>query len=175
MEQEQHSTKAWRICYTRPSQEFRAQQNLQSQGFECYLPTIVAQRIVRHQLVIRTEPLFERYCFVRGRSPHTNWAPIRSTPGVSHLLRFGANPEPATIADALIQAIALLCQKASTAKPLFTPGQPVQIAAGPLKGLAGLFQQIQQSDDGDARAQVLLVILGKTHPIKLLARDLRAA
>ena len=64
----EHPHHAWRVCYTKPHQEFRAEQNLASQGYEVYLPTILTQKICRGQLINKTEPLFSRYCFVRGQT-----------------------------------------------------------------------------------------------------------
>ena len=152
----------WHVCYTKPRQEFRALENLVAQGFEVFLPTILAEKILRKQLIKRSEPLFARYCFVRGAA-HTNWSVLRSTKGVSHLLRFGANLEPATVPAALINH--LQSQASPPQQPLFAPRQPVRISSGPFTGMDGFFDKMQTAANGEERALVLLELLGKTHSI----------
>ena len=171
----EHPHHAWRVCYTKPHQEFRAEQNLASQGYEVYLPTILTQKICRGQLINKTEPLFSRYCFVRGQTQQTNWAPVRSTQGVLHLLRFGVAQDPASVPDTLIQAIYELCQSRPPEKTLFKESQTVQIQDGPLKGLGGLFQKVLQAGTGEKRALVLIEILGRAQSVRVPAAQLRAA
>ena len=171
----EYASHGWRVCYTKPWQEFRAMENLASQGYEVYLPTILSQKILKGQLASRVEPLFSRYCFVRGRSQETNWAPVRSTQGVSHLLRFGPGQEPATVPDSLILFIQSLCQSSPPEKRLFREGQRVQVKEGPLKGLQGLFQKMIQAATGSERSLVLIDILGKTQSVRVPTGQLQAA
>jgi transcriptional antiterminator RfaH len=161
----------WHVCYTKPRQEFRALENLVAQGFEVFLPTITAEKILRKHLIKRSEPLFPRYCFVRGAA-QANWAVLRSTKGVSHLLRFGANQEPATVPTALIEQ--LQYQATPLEQALFAPGQSVRISSGPLAGMDGFFDKMQTAANGEERALVLLELLSKTHSIGLPAHAVLA-
>ena len=161
----------WHVCYTKPRQEFRALENLVAQGFEVFLPTILAEKILRKQLIKRSEPLFARYCFVRGAA-QANWAVLRSTKGVSHLLRFGASQEPACVPASLIDQ--LQCQVSPLEQSLFTPGQSVRISNGPFAGMDGFFDKIQTAANGEQRALVLLELLSKTHLIGVPAHAVRA-
>jgi transcriptional antiterminator RfaH len=163
----------WHVCYTKPRQEFRAQENLVAQGFEVFLPTILAERILRKQLIKRTEPLFARYCFVRGDT-NANWALLRSTKGVSHLLRFGSNLEPATVPTSLVEQLLQMCEEKPAKKVLFRPGQAVRIGSGPFKGMDGFFDQMHTAANGEERALVLLELLSKTHSIGVPAHALLA-
>lgn len=161
----------WHVCYTKPRQEFRALENLMAQGFEVFLPTIVAEKILRKQLIKRSEPLFARYCFVRGAA-QANWAVLRSTKGVSHLLRFGAGQEPATVPNYLIEQ--LQYQALPLEQSLFTPGQSIRIGSGPFAGIEGFFDKMQTAANGEERALVLLELLGKTHSIGMPVHAVRA-
>ncbi len=77
----------WYLVHTKPRQEKCALQNLEQQGYQCYLPTLLSERLRLGSLTVRDEPLFPRYLFIRlGQGPATqSWAPIRSTKGVSRL------------------------------------------------------------------------------------------
>ena len=161
----------WHVCYTKPRQEFRALENMVAQGFEVFLPTIVAEKILRKQLIKRSEPLFARYCFVRG-APQSNWAVLRSTKGVSHLLRFGANQHPASVPAYLIEQLQF--QASPLERPLFVPGQSVRIGRGPFAGMDGFFDKMQTAANGEERAFVLLELLNKTHSIGVPAHTLLA-
>jgi transcriptional antiterminator RfaH len=166
----------WYVCYTKPRQEFRAQENLEAQGFEVFLPTILAEKILRKQLIKRAEPLFARYCFVRGPSgpAQANWALLRSTKGVSHLLRFGSNLEPATVPTSLVEQLLQLCEEKTVEKALFRPGQAVRIGSGPFTGMDGFFDKMQTAANGEERAIVLLELLSKTHSIGVPAHAVLA-
>ena len=95
----------WYLIHTKIRQERVALENLERQGFECFLPLIRAEKLRRGALQVVQEPLFPRYLFIRLgtglESP--SWAPVRSTVGVSRLVTFGQTP--AKIDDELIADI----------------------------------------------------------------------
>ena len=92
----------WYLIYTKPRQERCALDNLQWQGYECYFPTMPAEKLRFGKLGVVDQALFPRYLFIRlGQGPAAqSWAPIRSTKGVSRLVSFGTIP--AKVDDALI-------------------------------------------------------------------------
>jgi transcriptional antiterminator RfaH len=147
----------WYAVHSRPKQEIRAFENLQNQGFEAWLPMISLEKLRRGRLVEVSEPMFSRYLFIRLDTEHTNWAPIRSTMGVSRLVSFGNRPAP--IADELIQALQQLPDRAP--ERLLQPGQAVRMIDGPLKGLEAVYQQA----DGELRAMVLVDLMSKQHSV----------
>ncbi len=147
----------WYVVQTKPRQEGRALENLCNQGFEAYYPEVTVEKFRRGRLNSVTEPLFSRYLFIRAQDPLRNYSSIRSTKGVSHLLKFGALM--ATISHAMVQS--LREQGKVVIKRQMTSGQAVVIVDGPLKGLSGIYIQ----EDGDRRSLILLELLSR--PIKV--------
>ena len=154
----------WYAVHSKPKQEHRALENLQQQGFEAWLPMLTVEKLRRGRLAEVVEPMFSRYLFIRLDTEHSNWAPIRSTLGVSRLVSFGNRPAP--MADELIQALRGLPERAP--ERLLKVGQEVVFIDGPLKGLQGIYQQT----DGEARAMVLVELMSKQHSITADVRHL---
>jgi transcriptional antiterminator RfaH len=94
-------TKAWYLVYSKPRQEQVALQNLDQQGYETYLPMGKLRRRRGKTAKIVTEPLFPRYLFIYLCSQTDDWGPIRSTIGVSGLVRFGE--QAARVPDGLVE------------------------------------------------------------------------
>lgn len=55
----------WYLIFTKPRQEYRALENLQYQGFECYLPLLLSETVVSGVMALEHQPLFPRYLFIR--------------------------------------------------------------------------------------------------------------
>ena len=120
------------------------------------------EKIVRGRLKAVTEPMFSRYLFVESESQNQNFSLIRSTKGVNKLLSFGALP--CEVPDKVIEALKALASEQSTqVQTLFKSGDSVLISDGPLKGLSGVFKEV----NGSLRAYILLELLNKTHTIKI--------
>ena len=160
----------WYLVHTKPRQEKCALDNLQRQGYQCYLPTLLSEKIRQGSLTVAYEPLFPRYLFIRlgqGDSA-TSWAPIRSTKGVSRLVSFGV--EPAKVADSLVDV--LRAQEASVqAEPerLFKPGDRVRLTEAPFAGIEGIYQMA----DGERRVMVLIELLSKQVRVRVAPANLR--
>ena len=161
----------WYLIHTKPSQEERARLNLEEQGFPVFLPLCEVQRVRRAKLVNLIEPLFARYLFIQLDDITSNWYPIRSTRGVHALVRFGMNSDPVAVPDHLISALKALQERETSggqqAIALFAPNQTLAITSGPFVGLSGLFQKLQVSEDGQARALLLVEILGKPQGLSI--------
>jgi len=73
----------WYLIHTKPRQENAALLNLEQQGYECYLPILLAEKLRQGSLSVIEEPLFPRYLFIRldPSGGSQSWAPIRSTRG----------------------------------------------------------------------------------------------
>jgi transcriptional antiterminator RfaH len=82
------------LVHTKIRQESVAQENLERQGFECFLPQIHVEKLRKGQLRVVREALFPRYLFIRLETgiDAQSWGPIRSTLGVSRLVTFGQTP-----------------------------------------------------------------------------------
>ncbi len=156
---------AWYVVHTKPRQEARALENLQNQGFNCFLPTMQVQKLRNQRVQTVTEPMFSRYLFIQLNEQTQNWGPIRSTLGVSKLVSFG--PQPAKVPP---EFIALLKEApVETLERMFAPGDNVQIASGPLQGLEGTYL----AHDGETRAFVLIDLLGQPQKLRMAVENLR--
>jgi transcriptional antiterminator RfaH len=161
---------AWFLVRSKPRQEALALTNLARQGFESYLPLFATEKLVRRKPTVVQEPMFARYLFVRLDTSGNgqSWAPIRSTIGVSEVVRFGSRP--ARVDAALI---ATLRERETTqqADPdvLFTAGDSVCITEGAFAGLEAIYQM----NDAEGRAMVLLDLLSKPVAMNIDAASLR--
>ena len=144
----------WHVVHTKPRAEARALENLQRQGFEVFLPMITLQKVRRAKLANVTEPMFSRYLFLRTTQAMEDLSVVRSTLGVSQLVRFGT--VPAKVPHAWVEAMRL---HPSLEEKLLKSGDKVLIADGMLKGLEAVYMQ----PDGELRAMVLIDLLSKPH------------
>jgi transcriptional antiterminator RfaH len=155
---------AWYLVRSKPRQEAVALTNLVRQGYESYLPMFAAEKIVRRKKTIAQEAMFARYLFVRLDSTGhgQSWSPIRSTIGVSELVRFGS--QAAKVDESLI---AMLREREAwqreSPQVLFSPGDNVVITEGAFAGLEAIYQM----NDAEGRAMVLLDLLSKPSRIKI--------
>ena len=163
----------WHVIHTKVREEFRALENLQNQGYEVFLPTCQVQRKQQQAIRLVTEPLFPRYLFIRLSDVTSNWFPIRSTRGVSELLRFGRSVDPVVIPDAIVECLKERCSTEEPLHELFKQGELLEITQGPLKGLWGLFEKLQTLPDGHARALLLVEILGSVQKLQIQLPQLR--
>jgi transcriptional antiterminator RfaH len=160
----------WYLVHTKPRQEKCALDNLQRQGFQCYLPTLPSEKLRHGMLMVTDEPLFPRYLFIRlGQGDSApSWAPIRSTKGVSRLVSFGV--EPAKVADSLVEALraqAALVQ--AEPERLFKPGERVRLMEAPFAGIEGIYHMA----DGERRVMVLIELLSKQVWVRVAPANLR--
>jgi transcriptional antiterminator RfaH len=156
----------WFAVVTKPRQERIALQNLQRQGFECFLPmaeNTYQRRSKKHQKII--EPLFPRYLFLNAIADTQNLAPVRSTKGVISMVRFGT--ELAVIPEHIINAIK---QRMETDTGLIKiksieikAGDKVKIFDGPLTGLNGIVTE----KSSEKRALILMELLGRPTKVQV--------
>ena len=157
----------WHLIYTKPHQEKVAFDNLIRQNYQCYLPLIHKEKILRGKKILSKEPMFPRYLFVRlGHDGQQNWSPIRSTIGVSHLVNFGGLA--ASLDDETMDNLQQKIGKALVAK-VFSIGDKVEILKGPFKGMEAIFNTYK----GEERAMLLLNFMAKNHTAKFDLRDFK--
>ena len=147
----------WYLIHTKIRQERVALENLERQGFACFLPLIRAEKLRLGALQVVQEPLFPRYLFIRlGTGLESqSWAPIRSTVGVSRLVTFGQTP--AKIEDELISQLQVKMDSTEVQLRHFEPGEQVVVTDGPFVGIEAIYQMA----DAEGRVMVLLNILSK--------------
>jgi len=157
----------WYLIHTKPRLEKRALENLERQGYECYLPLYPVEKLRQRKLTVIESPLFPRYLFIRlGQDDSVS--PLRSTRGVSQLVRFGQYP--AQVDEALI---ALLKSREqffqSEPERIFGQGDPVRIMDGPFVDIEAVYQM----PDGERRALVLIEVLNKPVSLRVDLASLR--
>ena len=151
--------KSWYLLQSKPNQDEKAELQLLNQEYEVYRPLAKRLRKYRGKIVEKIESLFPRYLFIRLNTVDDNWAPIRSTVGVSSIVRFGL--EPAKVPDQLI--LDLRFQEGDFSKRAvdldrFKEGESVLVEEGAFKGLKAVFDCY---DNGQQRSFVLLEIMGR--------------
>ena len=131
------SRRSWYLIYTKPRQEKMAQENLERQGFVTYLPLTQQTRRRNGRYIKVIEAYFPRYLFIRLNTDTDNWAPIRSTFGVSQMICFGGIP--AVVPDELINTLKQNDDSNGIQKLVeqdLSPGNEVVIVAGPFENKA---------------------------------------
>jgi transcriptional antiterminator RfaH len=160
----------WYVIQSKPRQEVKACQELQKQGYEVFLPTIQVDKVVKGRCIQKEEVLFSRYLFIQLNQMDSNWGPLRSTRGVSGLVRFGA-------AIPSLSAEQLKAMKDWVGhlpkQEYFSSGQLLEIIAGPFMGMQGIFEKLIKTSNGEERAIFLVELLGKTQQISAPLADLR--
>jgi transcriptional antiterminator RfaH len=160
---------SWFVIHTKPRQEQIAEYNLQNQEFEVFLPRYAVEKRKKHAIVSHIEPYFPRYLFVRFNESSDDWGPIRSTRGVSSLVRF--NGRPRSVPNRLIK---MLRENENTDglqrvnKSSWKPGDEVEIEEGPFAGYRCIFEAVRSSE----RVSVLLNIIGKQTRAVIKQQDL---
>lgn len=149
-------SKAWYVLMSKPRQDAYAEEQLNNQGYNTYRPLAVREKRFRGKRVKVTESLFSRYMFVELDAKRDNWEPIRSTYGVSSIVRFGSMP--LSVPDALISNLRMRegqFQKRAIDLDRFKQGDVVMIKTGPFEGLDAIFERY----NGEERAILLMNIL----------------
>ena len=150
--------KSWYLIFSKSKEERLAREHLERQGYLIYLPLVMG-RIRQHGRTKKSiQPMFPRYLFINLSDQTDDWGPIRSTIGVSNLVRFGMNP--AKVPENLIEKL----KENESGKGFYElpqgeyqPGDNLIIVDGPFEGYeATLFSQNAQN-----RVLVLLKIAEK--------------
>lgn len=150
----------WYLLQCKPRQDERAQVNLHQQNYVTFCPQLMSDRLVRGKRQKALETLFPGYLFIR-LSHEDNWAPIRSTRGISRIVEF--NHGPAKVPEQVIEHLRTRCfnsLKSQTAQGL-QPGDPLQIICGPLSPLEGVFLSML----GAERVMMLLQFLNREQQV----------
>ena len=149
---------SWFEVYTKPRQEKTALENLERQGFHCFLPMAVNPYQRRTEHHPRIEPLFPRYLFLNAIADQQSLGPVRSTRGVCSLVRSGI--QLATMPEPVIEAISRRCDPETGLIKLepvpVVPGDRVRVFDGPLAGIEGIFTERK----GTNRAIILMSLFG---------------
>ncbi|THB73275.1 MAG: transcription/translation regulatory transformer protein RfaH [Gammaproteobacteria bacterium] len=158
----------WYLIQCKYGQEDRAVLHLCNQGFQCYKPEIITEKINKGVLVKAKEPLFPGYLFINIDIASINMSAIRSTRGVIKLVSFGSKPIP--VDESMISGLKDSSDHGNISRPLFSKGDNISVIDGPFEQLDAIYHEM----DGDKRAIVLLNMMNKWHRVKLPLEQLSA-
>ena len=129
---------------------------LREQGYEVELPMLQSWARRAGQWARKESVMFPRYAFVRPSQPSQGVWAIRSTPGVTTLVKFG--PVLACLRHDRLTALRQLLssQAAALPKQPLQAGQHVVFAQGPLQGLNGIISSVASK-----RVTVMMTLLGQ--------------
>ena len=156
----------WYLVRTKRAREGTAEVQLERQGYEVYLPRLVQSIKRGGRWRDRIAALFPGYLFVRVDEGQQALGPVRSTIGVTNVVRFGANY--ATVPDALVASLIARADTETGLHRLQTPSLPpagsrVTVSNGPFDGMAGIYER----ECGEDRVLVLLNLLGQSTRVQL--------
>ena len=162
----------WYAVHTKPRQEATAEQNLRRQGFDIYFPKVLVRKLKRGKWVKVVEPLFPRYLFILVDPDQHSLAPVRSTLGVSDLVRFGQQlrPVPDAVIAFLRQAEDPETHQHHADEWPHRSGDEVEVLEGPFKGFSAIFQAATSED----RALLLIDLLGRQNPVDVAMDEIAA-
>ena len=155
----------WFAVQSKPRQECTAKVQLERQGYTAYLPMMTLRKRKRAAWTTSIEPLFPRYLFVHADVNQQSLAPVRSTVGVSGLVRFGTilRPVPNAVVHYLQQAEAAQGAEPDEDSWPFRAGDKVAVLEGPFAGLTAVFEGAQP----EARAMILIELLGRQNAVEV--------
>ncbi|PIS29104.1 MAG: antitermination protein NusG [Candidatus Marinimicrobia bacterium CG08_land_8_20_14_0_20_45_22] len=134
----------WYAVYTKSRHEKKVVELLTVKGIESYLPLVsdIHNWSDRKQMV--QEPLIRGYVFVRILLKQTLY--VLETYGVVRIVTF--KRQYATIPDFQIDALkrVLECGVGLSAKNYLQVGKMVEISSGPMKGVIGKIQRIENKE-----------------------------
>ena len=161
---------SWIIIYTKPRQEVRAKEHLESLGLDVSIPLRPIEKIKYGAISIAFEPLFPRYIFIRNdlivmqKVSHM----LRNVRGVSQAVKFGgkfAELDAITFAKLSTYANELSSHPAK----LYKSGDNVVFTYGAFKDIQAVYEEA----DGDKRVILLFDLLSKSVRLSVPVRSLK--
>ncbi len=162
----QNNHPQWFAVWSKPRQERIARDNLERQGFDCFLPEALNpyQRRSKKDRP-RIEPLFPRYLFLNAVPETQNLATVRSTRGVVGLVRSGF--ELIRVPEYVIEMIKARQDRDTGLIQLdpapLKPGDKVCVFDGPYTGIEGILK----THTGPQRAMILMNLLGRQSTVEV--------
>ena len=155
----------WLVVRTKPRQERVAVCHLSQREVEPYCPLFL-EPPWHARAPKGPTPLFNGYIFVRC-FPEIQLNAVNYCPGVSHLVRF--DREPVTVGQGIIDALKARESDRGYVVPTelelgIEKGRKVQVMAGPLQGMEGVFRGYLR---GGQRAHVLMEFLRQRNLVEV--------
>ena len=126
----------WYALYTRPRHEKKAAELISEKDFEVYHPTIKKVRQWKDRKKKVEMPLFNSYIFANFE--YNQRFEILKTHGIVKIINFSG--EPAIVPDWQIDSLKRMLEFPETVRleKYISPGEIVEIMAGPMRGLKGM-------------------------------------
>jgi len=159
----------WFAIYTFPRAEKKIHAELVKNGIHAYLPLLRTLRQWSDRKKWVEEPLFRSYIFVY--ISEKEYYEVLSAYGVVRFVTFEgkAVPVPQRQIDAIRYFLSEKTPESPSPDTEFIPGQPVEIARGPLRGLTGELISIQ----GRQKVRVQIEALGQFIYLTVSSSDLK--
>ncbi|MGL4555639.1 MAG: transcription termination/antitermination protein NusG [Gemmataceae bacterium] len=123
----------WHVLHTKPRQEKSLARDLLDRAVPFYLPVIGHRRSIRGRVMTSLIPLFDGYLFL-----YSNTDAYHAALSTRRVVRALPVNDQARLAADLRQLHGLIASGLPlTPEPCLLPGQPVEIATGPLAGFRG--------------------------------------
>jgi len=132
-----NTSTAWFALQTRYRYEERIASELQTKGFESYLPKLREVHKWKDRKKVMDVPAFGGYIFARFEPSLQNRVRVLETAGVVKLLGNHGTPEPVSHHEIESLRLALESGAPCTRHPYVEVGTPVQVRSGPLAGIEG--------------------------------------
>jgi transcriptional antiterminator RfaH len=152
----------WYLVQCKPRESFRAEAHLKNQNYTCFHPTYPVKRKIAGKINVTIAPLFPYYMFILLNETD-NWSAIRSTRGVSNIVRF--NGVPARLNHHLIEALQHQCTKLHglEPEPIYKIGDRVVLTDGCFKEL----EAIVTATNGEERVTLLLNLFNRPQHLEV--------
>lgn len=152
----------WYLVQCKPRESFRAEAHLQNQNYTCFHPTYPVKRKVAGKITVTIAPLFPHYLFIL-LDETDNWSAIRSTRGVSKMVRF--NGIPASLDHHMVEELQRHCAKLNglAAEPIYKIGDRVVVTDGCFKEL----EAIVTATNGEERVILLLNLFNRPQHVEV--------
>ncbi|MDL5051080.1 transcription termination/antitermination NusG family protein [Oscillatoria amoena NRMC-F 0135] len=158
----------WFCLRTRNKNEHLAAAQLNAlEGVDVFAPRIRYRKATVRGARIFVESLFPGYIFAQF-DPAPLLTIIRSSPGVTGMVRFGA--QYATVPPAVVEELRLCVghEEIRHIEPALQPGDEVTVTAGAFKNLKALVTGLVPAKE---RVRILFDILGRPMEVELPVRD----
>jgi transcriptional antiterminator RfaH len=159
----------WYALYTKPHKEFQVNDQLQAQGIETYLPTVL--RKVRRRDRPDLKVYFPCYLFARLDFDDVRRSSIAWMPGIRRIVSSG--DQPLAVAEEVVKLIRRrLKDVEEVSYGHFRQGDRVRITSGPLRDLEAVFDRPLSSAD---RVRILLGVMGRMKAVEIDGSQITSA
>ncbi|MCP9626320.1 transcriptional activator RfaH [Rhodopseudomonas palustris] len=149
------ASRRWYVGHTLPRREQVARTHLERQGFETFLPQLLARRSHARKIETIRSPMFPRYIFVRLDLSRDRWRSVNGTMGMAYLVATRDHPCP--VPSGFVEGLQRSADGdlISSPTPVFMPGDSVGLRSGPFAGHIGKLLSVGPN----GRIEMLLAML----------------